>query len=122
MDHVKKSAIWRADPHSCSQNPSLFAQSRGFKDFSDGKGFCEKPGFSLELSLLPRMIEMLQILKFIYQQEWIHFCSDLVATEAELSVIEVDLEFVDALFAAGRTEELEELINSSWNSSPVASQ
>ncbi|KAJ6514848.1 hypothetical protein C8R47DRAFT_961618, partial [Mycena vitilis] len=35
-------------------------------------------------SLSPRMMEMLQILKYIYRQERIHFCGDFIATEAEL--------------------------------------
>ncbi|KAJ6538758.1 hypothetical protein B0H10DRAFT_1826864, partial [Mycena sp. CBHHK59/15] len=61
-----------------------------------------------------RMIEMLQILKFIYRQDRISFCDDLVATEAELSVIDVDPEVITALLASGRAEELEQLVNSSW--------
>ncbi|KAJ6587366.1 hypothetical protein B0H10DRAFT_2333756, partial [Mycena sp. CBHHK59/15] len=65
-------------------------------------------------SLSPHMIEMLQILKFIYRQDCIKFCEGLVATESELSVIDVDPEVVDVLLAARRTEELEELVNSSW--------
>ncbi|KAJ7123018.1 hypothetical protein C8R44DRAFT_621370, partial [Mycena epipterygia] len=73
-------------------------------------------------SLSPRVIEMLQILKFIYRQEQIKFCGDLVATEAKLSIIDIDLKVVDVLLAAGRMEELETLINSSWNNSPEASQ
>ncbi|KAJ6607699.1 hypothetical protein B0H10DRAFT_1817515, partial [Mycena sp. CBHHK59/15] len=65
-------------------------------------------------SLSPHMIEMLQILKFIYRQDCIKFCDGLVATETELSIIDVDPKVVDALLVAGRTEELEELVNSSW--------
>ncbi|KAJ7679957.1 hypothetical protein B0H17DRAFT_909111, partial [Mycena rosella] len=62
-------------------------------------------------SLSPEMMEMLQILKFIYQQHHINFCNDLVATEAELSVIDVDPEVIEELLAAGRTQELEQLVN-----------
>jgi hypothetical protein len=60
------------------------------------------------------MMEMLQILKFIFRQHRIKFCDGLVATEAELSVIDVDPEIIDQLLRAGRTQELEALVNSSW--------
>ncbi|KAJ6631139.1 hypothetical protein B0H10DRAFT_1773392, partial [Mycena sp. CBHHK59/15] len=65
-------------------------------------------------SLSPRMIEMLQILKFIYRQDHIGFCDDLLATEAECSIIDVDPQVINAMLAAGRAEELEDLVNSSW--------
>ncbi|KAF7373885.1 putative AC transposase [Mycena sanguinolenta] len=68
-------------------------------------------------SLSLKMIEMLQILKFIYRQDRIKFCGDLVATERELSVIDVDPEVIDSLLAAGKFEEVEALINSSWGES-----
>ncbi|KAJ7440176.1 hypothetical protein FB451DRAFT_989599, partial [Mycena latifolia] len=64
-------------------------------------------------SLSPRMMEMLQILKFIYRQGRINFCEDLVVTETELSVIDINPDVIEGLLAAGRTQELEELVNSS---------
>ncbi|KAJ7822402.1 hypothetical protein B0H14DRAFT_2190600, partial [Mycena olivaceomarginata] len=63
-------------------------------------------------SLSSNSMEMLQNLKFIYRQHRISFCDGLVATEAELSVIDIDPDV--ELLDAGRTEELEELVNSSW--------
>ncbi|KAF7330238.1 putative AC transposase [Mycena venus] len=65
-------------------------------------------------SLSPRMIEMLQILKFIYRQDRLKFCDDLIATEAECSVIDVDPKIIEELLASGRIQELEELVNASW--------
>ncbi|KAJ6615845.1 hypothetical protein B0H10DRAFT_1800736, partial [Mycena sp. CBHHK59/15] len=68
-------------------------------------------------SLSDDTMEKLQILKFIYKQDRIKFCDDLVATEAELSVIDVDPKILDTLLAAGRTQELEALVNASYNTS-----
>lgn len=60
-------------------------------------------------------MEMLQILKFIYKQDRIKFCDDLVTTEAELSVIDIDPKILDTLLATGRTQELEAMVNASYD-------
>ncbi|KAJ6504346.1 hypothetical protein C8R47DRAFT_1248437 [Mycena vitilis] len=65
-------------------------------------------------SLSPEMMEMLQILKFIYRQDRISFCDAWVATETELSVIDIDPKIIDELLSAGKTRELEQLLESSW--------
>lgn len=69
-------------------------------------------------SLSGSMMEMLQILKFSYRQHRLRFCDGLVATEAELSVIDVDPELIDGLLSTGRTQELKDLVNSSWGGAP----
>lgn len=65
-------------------------------------------------SLSPTVIEMLQILKFIYRNGRIDFTQGWVATEEELSVIDVAPEVLEGLLAAGRIEELVELLNASY--------
>ncbi|KAJ7737611.1 hypothetical protein DFH07DRAFT_752988, partial [Mycena maculata] len=57
-------------------------------------------------SLSSKMFEMLQILKFIYRQDRLNFCEDLIPTEGELSVIDIDPQVIDELLAAGQTWEL----------------
>ncbi|KAJ6531504.1 hypothetical protein DFH09DRAFT_1093179 [Mycena vulgaris] len=54
-----------------------------------------------------------------YWEERINFCDGLVATEEELSVVDIDPKVIDDLLRAGRTQELEELVNSSWASAPA---
>jgi hypothetical protein len=41
-------------PASASRGPKVSAGALLFKDFSDGRGFSEKPGFPLELSFETR--------------------------------------------------------------------
>ncbi|KAJ6459696.1 hypothetical protein C8R47DRAFT_994500, partial [Mycena vitilis] len=64
--------------------------------------------------LSPAVMEMLQILKFIYRKGRISFVDDLVATEEELSVIDVDPTVLEELLATGRISELVDLLNESW--------
>ncbi|KAJ7683671.1 hypothetical protein B0H17DRAFT_864290, partial [Mycena rosella] len=64
-------------------------------------------------NLSPIVMEMLQILKFIYRKGRVSFTDGLVATEEELSVIDVDPEVLEGLLAAGRVEELVQLLNES---------
>jgi hypothetical protein len=65
-------------------------------------------------NLSPTVIEMLQILKFIYRNGRIDFTEGWIATEEELSVIDVDPQILEELLAAGRIEELVDLLNMSW--------
>lgn len=65
-------------------------------------------------NLSPTVMEMLQILKFIYRSGRIDFTQGWVATEEELSVIDVDAEVLEELLATGKIEQLVELLNASW--------
>jgi hypothetical protein len=47
---------------------------------------------------------MLQILKFIYRNGRIDFTEGWIATEEELSVIDVDPQILEELLATGRTQ------------------
>ncbi|KAJ7817454.1 hypothetical protein B0H14DRAFT_3474644 [Mycena olivaceomarginata] len=58
-----------------------------------------------------RTIEMLQILKFIYRQDRISFCDDLIATEAEFSV---DPEVTGTLLAQAELRNL-----NGWSTLPT---
>ncbi|KAJ7352029.1 hypothetical protein DFH08DRAFT_654081, partial [Mycena albidolilacea] len=62
-------------------------------------------------TLSPTVIKMLQILKFIYRNGPIDFTERWIATEEELSVIDVDPQILGELLAAGRIEELVHLLN-----------
>ncbi|KAJ6463696.1 hypothetical protein C8R47DRAFT_992438, partial [Mycena vitilis] len=65
-------------------------------------------------NLSPAVMEMLQILKFIYRKGRISFVDGLVATEEELSVIDVDPGVLEELLATGRVDEMVDLLNESW--------
>ncbi|KAJ7704561.1 hypothetical protein B0H17DRAFT_1126873 [Mycena rosella] len=54
-----------------------------------------------------------------YWEGRINFWDGSVATEEEISVIDIDPEVIDDLLSAGRTQELGELVNSSWASAPA---
>jgi hypothetical protein len=60
------------------------------------------------------MMEKLQILKFCFQNDRLSFTDDLLCTDEELSVIDLDPEVVDELLESGRIEELQEYIEESW--------
>ncbi|KAJ7831600.1 hypothetical protein B0H14DRAFT_2365093, partial [Mycena olivaceomarginata] len=66
-------------------------------------------------NLSPTVMEMLQILKFIYRNGRISFTDGVVATEKELSVIDVDPDVLEQLLATGQIKELVDLLNSSWD-------
>jgi hypothetical protein len=57
---------------------------------------------------------VLQILKFIYRNGRISFTEGWVATEQELSVIDVDPKVLEGLLATGKFDQLVELLNFSW--------
>jgi hypothetical protein len=65
-------------------------------------------------NLSPTVMEMLQILKFIYRNGRISFDQGWVATEEELSVIDVDPDVLEELLATGKIQELVDLLNTSW--------
>lgn len=60
------------------------------------------------------MMEILQLLKYTFRQDRLSFTEDLVCTEKELSVIDVPKDQVEELFASGKIEELQSLIEASW--------
>ncbi|KAJ6576168.1 hypothetical protein DFH09DRAFT_1454006, partial [Mycena vulgaris] len=65
-------------------------------------------------NLFPTVMEMLQILKFIHRNGRMTFTQGWVATEGELSVIDVDPGVVEELLATGKIQQLVELLKSSW--------
>ncbi|KAJ7433862.1 hypothetical protein FB451DRAFT_1026617, partial [Mycena latifolia] len=64
-------------------------------------------------NLSPTVMEMLQILKFIYRSGRISFTDGWVATEEELSVIDVPTEVLEEMLATGRIQEMVDLLKSS---------
>ncbi|KAJ6626190.1 hypothetical protein B0H10DRAFT_1781918, partial [Mycena sp. CBHHK59/15] len=63
--------------------------------------------------LLPVVVEILQLLKFMFRNDHLDFTKGLLSTEEELSVIDVSPDVIDELLSAGRIEELMALIDSS---------
>ena len=53
------------------------------------------------------MMEILQVLKFIYRSDRLNFTPDLVSTEQELSVIDVSVEVVKDLLSRGKVQDLD---------------
>jgi hypothetical protein len=64
-------------------------------------------------NLSPVMMEVLQILKFIYRNDRLSFTDDLISTEQELSVIDVSADVVKDLLSRGKVDELVALVESS---------
>ncbi|KAJ7629620.1 hypothetical protein B0H17DRAFT_962751, partial [Mycena rosella] len=60
------------------------------------------------------VMEMLQILKFIYRKGRVSFADEWVATEEELSVIDVAPEVLEELLATGQIQKMVDLLKSSW--------
>ncbi|KAJ7791123.1 hypothetical protein B0H14DRAFT_2395943, partial [Mycena olivaceomarginata] len=60
------------------------------------------------------VMEMLQILKFDYRKGRVSFTDGWVATEEELSVIDVEPGILEELLATGKVQELVDLLNESW--------
>ena len=64
-------------------------------------------------NLSPVMMEILQILKFIYRNDRLSFTEDLISTEQELSVIDVSADVVKDLLSRSKVDELVALVESS---------
>jgi hypothetical protein len=64
-------------------------------------------------NLSPVMMEILQILKFIYRNDRLSFTEDFISTEQELSVIDVSADVVKDLLSRGKVDELVALVESS---------
>ena len=58
-------------------------------------------------------MEILQILKFIFQNDHLSFTESLVCTEEELSVIDVSVEAIEELLVTGKVDELMGLLDTS---------
>jgi hypothetical protein len=64
-------------------------------------------------NLSPVMMEVLQILEFIYRNDRLSFTDDLISTEQELSVIDVSADVVKDLLSQGKVDKLVALVESS---------
>ncbi|TEB26685.1 hypothetical protein FA13DRAFT_1607328, partial [Coprinellus micaceus] len=62
-------------------------------------------------SLSPLMMEMLQILKFTYHGDRLSFTDNLLCSEFEMSILEIDPDVIDRLLAEGKVDELCELVD-----------
>ena len=67
-------------------------------------------------NLSPKLMEQLQILKYIYRGDRLHFMSDLLCTEQELTVIDIDRSLLEDMISDGRADELDSLISASYHS------
>jgi len=64
-----------------------------------------------QANLSPSVLEALQVLKFSYKQDWLTFTSDFIAEEADYSISGlVSINAIDELMAAGRIDELTQLL------------
>jgi len=59
-------------------------------------------------------MEILKILKFIFQNDHLSFTENLVCTEEQLSIIDVSVEAIEELLVMGKVDELMELLDTSW--------
>jgi len=59
-------------------------------------------------------MEILQVLKFIFQNDQLSFTENLLCTEEELSVIDVPREKVEELLSMGEIDELKDLLDLLW--------
>ena len=59
----------------------------------------------------PKTMEVLQMLKYGFRQDRLDFSEGLVASEKELSDLEVSQSVVDTLLSEGRLDELVSLLN-----------
>ncbi|KAF9009135.1 hypothetical protein BDZ89DRAFT_536865 [Hymenopellis radicata] len=61
-------------------------------------------------SMSPLMMEVLQILKYIYRHDRLAYFGDLVCTEEELSVVDIPPETIEYLIAHGKITELMDML------------
>ena|SRR5882762_7615647 len=60
------------------------------------------------------VMEILQVLKYIFRNDRLSFTNDLLCCEEELSVIDIPRETVEELLSMGKINELKDLLDSSW--------
>lgn len=65
-------------------------------------------------SMSPLMMEMLQIMKFIYRSERLSFTDNLLSSEYELSILDIEPQVIDALMSEGKIDELVKLVDQAW--------
>jgi hypothetical protein len=65
-------------------------------------------------SLSPIVMEILQVLKYIFRNDRLSFTDDLLCCEEELSIVDIPREKVEELLSTGKIDELKELLDSSW--------
>ncbi|KAL1691529.1 hypothetical protein GGG16DRAFT_53319, partial [Schizophyllum commune] len=66
-------------------------------------------------NLSPKLMEHLQILKYIFRGDRLNFMSELLCTEQELTVIDMDTSILEDMISEGRADELEQYISASHN-------
>ena len=62
----------------------------------------------------PLMMEILQILKFIYRADHLTFTDDLLSTPFEQSILDIDPYEIDVLLGEGKIDELCKLVDKAW--------
>ena len=60
------------------------------------------------------MMDKLQFRKYRFQNDRLTFTDDLLCTEKELSVIDLDPERVEEMLESGRISELQKYVEESW--------
>lgn len=60
------------------------------------------------------MMEILQILKFIYRSDRLSFTDGLLSSEFEQSILDIDPDVIDKLMAEGKIEELCKVVSEAW--------
>ncbi|KAL1663122.1 hypothetical protein GGF50DRAFT_39991, partial [Schizophyllum commune] len=58
----------------------------------------------------PEMMEVLQMLKYMFREEHLSFTDDLLAREVNLARFDIDPTVYDNLLTSGRADELAELL------------
>lgn len=65
-------------------------------------------------NLSSEKMEQLQILKYGYRSERLSFTDDLVCTETEVCILDVDPEIIKGMFERGEIDLLNNYITESW--------
>ena len=71
-------------------------------------------------ALVPRLKEILQLLKYTFWQDCPSFTEDLVCSGEELSIIDILKDTVRELFASGKIKELQAWIDASWDDNEIS--
>jgi hypothetical protein len=94
-------------PWSMDVLPAQASSVPSERVFSSSKETCT----TRRASLLPPVLEALQVLKFSYKQDRLNFTEDLIADEVDYNISgRVSKKAVDELVAAGNLEELAQLL------------
>ena len=63
-------------------------------------------------NLSPKLMEYLQILKYVFREDRLNMTDGLLAREEELEAMDIDPSLYDELLTSGRYEELVDVIDS----------